>query len=306
MVQRAPSAGAPVRRPSRARRRAAVGGAAAAAMVALALLGAAGPAAAMRIVSLAPSVTETLFAVGAGAEVVGVSTYCDFPPEVAAIDRVGSFLSPSIEVIIAKRPDLVIGVPTPGNRNSVEAIERLGLGVLIVDPQTVGAIRTAIETIAGAVGHAAEGRALVARIDADMGSTRRRLEGAPTRRVLMVVGHMPLVAVGTGVFQDELLRMARGVNLAAAAGGQWPNLSMEWVVAQRPEVIIDATMGNEEREGPQAAADLWRSFPALPAVRSGRIFGYREYAVLRPGPRIAEGFRAIAAFVHPERFREDR
>ena len=259
------------------------------------------PAQAMRIVSLAPSVTETLFAIGAGPEVVGVSSYCDYPPQVAKIDRVGTFLTPSIEVILAKRPDLVIGVPTPGNRSPVESLERLGLKVLIVDPETVNAIDDSIVEIADAVGHGQAGRDLVKRIHADMAATRRQLDGAPVRRVLMVVGHTPLVAVGGGVFQDELIRMAHGVNLAASAGGQWPNLSLEWVVAQKPEVIIDATMGDEARSGAEAAS-FWSTFPMIPAVRDKRVYGYRDYAMLRPGPRIAEGFRTIAAFIQPEKF----
>src|SRR5512141_2742111 len=93
-----------------------------------------------RIVSLAPSVTETVFALGLGDRLVGVSVYCDYPPEVARIDRVGTFLTPNLEAIVAKRPDLVIAVPSPGNQSPVEAMQRLGLRVLVVDPRSVAQI----------------------------------------------------------------------------------------------------------------------------------------------------------------------
>ncbi len=259
-------------------------------------------AAAMRLISLAPSVTETLFAIGAGDQVVGISTYCDYPPEAIGIDRVGSFLTPDLEAIVAKRPDLVIGVPSPTNRDPVQALERLGLKVLIVDPQTVEQIESAIGRIAAAVGRPEAGRALVRSIRADIADTEARLRGAAPRRVLMVVGQTPLVAVGSGVFQDELIHMAHGINVAAEAHSEWPHLSLEFVLARAPQVIIDTTMGTEEQPAVEAANGFWSRFPTLPAVREQHIYGYREYALLRPGPRIGSAFRSIARFIHPERF----
>ena len=255
-----------------------------------------------RIVSLAPSVTETVFALGLGDRLVGVSVYCDYPPEVEKIDRVGTFLMPNVEAIVAKRPDVVIAVPSPGNQNSVETLTRLGIKVLVVNPNTIAEIKESLVTIGRTVGHEAEGRALVARIDDRLAVVRSRLADALERKVLMVVGQTPLIAVGAGTFQNELIHMARGINLAAAAGGSWPHLSIEYAIAAAPEVIIDTTMGNEERTGAGAALAFWGAFPTIPAVRDHRVYGYREYQLLRPGPRIAEAFEAIARFVQPERF----
>src|SRR5215470_19986888 len=101
-----------------------------------------------RIISLAPSITEILFALGVGDRVVGVSTYCDYPPEATRIDRIGTFLQPNVERILAKKPDLVIGVPSPDNRAPVERVEELGLRVLIVNPERIDDILQAIRTIA--------------------------------------------------------------------------------------------------------------------------------------------------------------
>jgi iron complex transport system substrate-binding protein len=270
-----------------------------------ALLLAARPVAAgevQRIISLAPSVTETLFALGAGDRLVGVSVYCDYPPEVKKIERVGTFLTPNVEAIVAKRPDVIIAVPSPGNQAPVESLRRLGFKVVIVEPNTIAEIRESLLIIGREVGREAAARALVSRIDARLASIQARVAGAPVRRVLMVVGHTPLIAVGTGTFQDELIRMARGSNIAAAAGRAWPRLSVEFAVAAGPEVIIDTTMGNEEAAGAGPALAFWSAFPTIPAVRDARVYGYKAYQLLHPGPRLPEAFEAMARFIHPERF----
>lgn len=262
------------------------------------------PAAGLRIVSLAPSVTETIFALGLGDQLVGVSVYCDYPQEAQRIDRVGTFLTPNVEVILAKHPDVIIAVPTPGNQNPVEALQRLGLKVLLVNPNTIAEIEESFVTIGGALGREADGRALAARVEERVAVIRARVADAAERKVLMVVGHTPLIAAGTGTFQAELIRMAHGINLAAA-GGTWPHLSIEFAIAAAPEVIIDTTMGNEETAGTQAAMQFWSAFATIPAVRNGHVYGHMAYQLLRPGPRVPEAFEAVARFVHPERFTEE-
>ncbi len=256
-----------------------------------------------RIISLAPSITEILFALGVGDRVVGVSTYCDYPPEATRIDRIGTFLQPNVERILAKRPDLVIGVPSPGNRASVERLEELGLRVLIVNPERVADILAAIHSIADAVGVPSQGAALVARIQHAMSAVTARLDGAPTPRVLMLVGRSPFIAAGKGTYQGELITLAHGDNLAAATGDAWPTVSLEFIVARAPQVIIDTSMGSEESADRESALAFWRDFPTVPAVRDHRIYGYRAYQLLRPGPRVAETLETVARFIHPERFR---
>jgi iron complex transport system substrate-binding protein len=254
----------------------------------------------MRIVSLAPSVTETLFALGAGGELVGVSTYCDYPPEAQKIDKVGTYLSPSAEVILAKRPDLVIAVPSPGNRAPVQALERAGLDVLVVDPEkSVASMRQAISAIAVAIDRAEAGGELIRRIDADLAGVRTRIGAAPPRRTLMVVGHSPLVGVGGGSFLDDLIVMAGGTNVAAA-GGNWPHLSLEFVLAQAPEVIIDTAMGTEAST--TDAADFWKQLETLPAVQQDRVYALRELTLLRPGPRVGEALLLLARLIQPQAF----
>jgi iron complex transport system substrate-binding protein len=252
-----------------------------------------------RIISLAPSVTEILFALGVGDRVVGISSYCDYPSETARIDRVGTFLSPNVELIVTKKPDVVIAVPSPGNQRAVESLRALGLSVLIVDPESVASIGAAIQTVAGAVGVTAAGRALRRQIDTRVAAVTERLQAVTPRTVLMVVDRRPLIAVGAETYQDELIRLARGVNLGAKAGNRWPHVGLEFVVAQAPEVIIDTTMGNDEHVTPM---DFWQTFATIPAVREKRIYGYRAFVLLRPGPRVPEALETVARFIHPERF----
>ncbi len=253
-----------------------------------------------RIVSLAPSVTETLFALGAGEQLIGICTFCDFPREVARIDRIGSYLAPNVEAIVAKAPDVVIGVP-PNSPEAVAALQRAGLKVVIVQVDTIEQIEAAMRTIAHEAGCDTQGETLLGELRQHMATVRARLEGAPQRRVLMVVGQNPLIAVGSGIFLNELITQAHGVNIAADTNQQWPRFSLEVAVAKQPDVIIDGSMGSEEKDETQLFG-VWQNFPELPAVRNGRLYGRRSYTLLRPGPRLAEGFEEIARLIHPERF----
>lgn len=257
---------------------------------------------AQRIVSLAPSITEILFALGVGDRVVGVSTYCDYPPEATRIDRIGTFLEPNVERILTKRPDLVIGVPSPSNRAPVERLQGLGTRVLIVNPERIPDILAAITTIADAVGVPAKGAELVARIRRDLAAVTDRLDGASRPSVLMLVGRSPFIAAGAGTYQGELVELAHGDNLAAPIGEAWPAVNLEFIVARAPQVIIDASMGSEEAHDRDGALAFWHDFPTIPAVRDHRIYGYRAYELLRPGPRVAETLETIARFIHPERY----
>lgn len=268
-------------------------------IVLLALLATVAP---QRIISLAPSITEILFAVGAGDRVVGVSSYCDYPPEAASRERIGTFLQPNVERILAMKPDMVIGVPSPGNRDAVKRLQQLGLNVLIVDPERIADILAAVRTIADAVGNGPQGAALVERIERDLAAVRRRLEGASRPRVLMLVGRSPFVVAGAGTYQDELLTLAHGANLGAEAGRSWPSVNLEWIVAEAPEVIIDASMGSELAADRSASVAFWAEFPTIPAVRNQRIYGHGLSELLQPGPRVAETLEKVARFIHPDRF----
>ena len=254
------------------------------------------------VVSLAPSVTEIVFALGEGGRLVGVSSHCDYPEQAKSIDRVGTFLRPSVEVILKKKPDLVLAVPSPENRASVEALQRFGVTVQVVNPNSIAEILESIVVVADALDVRAKGEALVKRINDDMKKVRSRLRGVTKRRVLMLVGRRPLIAAGPGTYQSELIELAGGSNVAAGSGEAWPHLSMELVLTRQPEVIIDT--GMTAAQDAEQSSDFWRPYSSIPAVRERRVVGSGRYDLLRPGPRVAETLAAVARFIHPEVFPE--
>ena len=153
--------------------------------------------------SLAPAITETLFALGAGPEVVGVSEYCDYPDAARRLPTVGSFLTPNVEAIAGLRPTLVIGLKSSLNVRPVRAIEAMGYPTLTVNADTLDEIRTMILKIGERTGRTNQADELVAEIQSHIDSVRARLKDVPPRKVLMLVGHQPIVAVGPGTYLDE-------------------------------------------------------------------------------------------------------
>jgi len=250
-----------------------------------------------RIVSLAPAVTETLFALGAGAEVVGVSEYCDYPPAVRRLPKAGTFLTPNIEAIVAMRPTLVIGPASSSNLRGISALKAMGIPALMVGGDgSVAEIERSIEQVGELIGRRVEARRLLGAMRLRMASVEERLHNVPVRKVLMVVGHQPMVAVGRGTFLDELLASARANNIADASAQAWPRFSVEYIIARRPDVILDGQMGTD----PGTPASFWAEYPSIPAVKNHRVYGYPEDPTLHPGPRIAQTMEILARLVHPE------
>jgi iron complex transport system substrate-binding protein len=255
-----------------------------------------------RIISLTPSVTETLFALGLGTEVVGVSQYCDYPPQAQRLPKIGSFITPNLEEILALRPTLVIGLLTSSDLREVRALQAMRVTTVMVEDGSVAAIETSIQKIGQATGQSRLAHELVARIPSRINEVEEKLAGIGPRRVLMVVGHQPLVAVGPGTYLDELLTLAHGRNIARLSGQSWPRLSLEYIVAVRPDVILDGQMGTD----PHAPSRFWSRYPSIPAVREHRVLGYPEDPTLHPGPRVAQTLELLARMIHPEAFVKNR
>jgi iron complex transport system substrate-binding protein len=251
-----------------------------------------------KVVSLAPSVTETIFALGFGDRLVGVTTSCDYPAEALKIPKIGGFMSPSLETIAAKRPGLVIGVSSATDPAKAREMERLGLKVTLISLASVNDILNSIKSIARLLGSPHAGETLVRRITMQMDQVKERVAPAPRRSTLLLVGIRPLIAVGRENFIDELITLAGGRNIAGAAAQPWLNLPDEYVVAKAPQVIIEAGMGSERDQ----AAIHWADLKSIPAVQQGRVYRYPSDKILRPGPRIGEGLEEIARLVHPECF----
>ena len=255
-----------------------------------------------RVVSLAPSVTEMLFALGFGTRLVGVTTYCDYPAEARKLPKVGGFTNPSLESIVAKRPDVVIGVSRATDPVKAREMERLGLKVSLISLASVSEILTSIKSVARLMGSPKAGEKLVGKIVLQIDQVKKRVAPAPRRSVLLAVGLRPLVAVGGKNFIDELITLAGGENIAGNAAQPWLNLPDEYVVAKAPQVIIEAGMGSER--GP--SGKNWSDLASIPAVKERRVYSYQSDKILRPGPRIGEGLEEIARLLHPECFAESK
>lgn len=248
-----------------------------------------------RVVALAPSLTEIVYGLGEGARLVGVCAQCDYPEAARDVPRVGGYLAPSVEAVLGVRPDLVLVVPSPGNREAVRALERAGVRVLVTADRTLDDLWSAIAEVARALGVPDRGEAMAASVRDHLDAVRSRVRGFSPRRVLLVVGHRPLIVAGGGTLQDELLEVAGGVNVAADAGAAFPQVPLELVVARAPDVILDAAMGTEA-----GGRELFAALETVPAVRDGRIVPLAPDALFRAGPRVGDAAALLAAAIHPE------
>jgi ABC-type hemin transport system substrate-binding protein len=244
--------------------------------------------AAQRVVSVAPNTTETLFALGLGSRVVGVSSFCDFPLEATRRPRVGALSSLSLEAIVALRPDALVGAP--GVPPSILArLADLGVRVLIEPVESIRAARALAITLANLCGESLAGTRWAARFDQAVAEASARGPLSPMPRVLAVVDQRPIVCAGPGSYVDELLRAAGAVN-ALASGPAWPQLSLEAVLRAAPDVVLDLC-------GPVAQEPLaraWSAHSAIPAVRDRRVFAVPDPLVTRPGPRAPRAIALVA------------
>jgi iron complex transport system substrate-binding protein len=273
---------------------------AAALLLSLALLGAApdagplrmlGPRPAgevRRVVTLAPSLTDLVLALGAGDRLVGVSRF-DERPEVSALARVGGFVDPSVEAVMGLRPDLVLVQPGPGNRRPVEAMAELGTPVLLLPLDTVADVLAAERAVGKALGRAEEGERLARRLETARAEVRSRSERRKPVRALLVFGFDPLVVAGPGGFAHELLADVGARNVAGDAGSPYAVYSVERALLAKPELIIDAAdvPGSKER------------LRSLPGLREARWVSLPDRSLLHPGPALEQGLGQLEALVAP-------
>jgi iron complex transport system substrate-binding protein len=250
-----------------------------------------------RVVSLSPSTTEILFAVGVGKLVVGRSRFCDYPPEAAVIPVVGGFVDANLEEIVRLSPDLVVGARGPAGAALVEKLESLGIATLFPPAQSIAQIESAISEIATRVGAAERGTAVVASMRVRKKAIAAALAAEPRVRTLLVFGVTPVVVAGPESFPSEMLELAQGVNVVRG-GGAYPAINAETLIELDPDVVINAAVAGAAGEAGAIDRDApgWRE---LRAVREGHVAPLTDEAALRPGPRTADGIAAIARILHP-------
>jgi len=249
-----------------------------------------------RLVSLAPNITEIVYALGLGDELVGDTDYCDFPPEAKNKPHVGTMLNPSLERIVALKPDLALGTPEANRRETADQLERLGIPVYGVTANTLAGTLTSIEDLGRILGRGAEAGKLVAQMQAGIDRIEKRIEGQPKPKVLFVVWYRPLITVGPKTFIADVIRAAGGIPIGENLTGEWPRLTLEALLPENPGVII---LPKTDSFAPSMeefqTLPVWKE---LEAVKAGRMFFVSE-SILRPGPRLVDALDELAGILHP-------
>lgn len=249
-----------------------------------------------RVVVLAPSLTDVVLAMGLGDRLAGV-TRLDDAPEVARLPRVGGFVDPSPEAVIALSPDLVLWVTDGGALAAVRRIAALSRAssrpfpILAIPIVSVADVVETPRVVGDALLDRAAGERLARALAADVEAVRRRAAGLPRPRALFVVGHEPLVVAGPDSFPDELLRICGAENVVRGER-PWPVYPLEKAVVDDPDVVVDAA--------PQEPAEGIRRLSAVRAVREGRVLRLSNDDLLRPGPRMIRGLGVLFRGLHPE------
>ena len=244
-----------------------------------------------RVVSINPSLTAILVTLGAEGRLVGIDDYsARQQPGLADLPRVGGLHDTSLEAVAALAPDLVVLVPSVEQRDFRGGLERLGIPYRAFNPVRFDEVLATIETLGQAVGHGEEASRRVAEIRA----VRRRLEAEraePPVRGVLVITRDPLFVVGPGSFIDEMLAVAGIENLGRELEGAYPRATLEWLVGEAPDLILDAD------GDPQSATAFWSRWPSLPAVERGRVVSIPEGVATLPGPHLDRGLELLARSV---------
>jgi iron complex transport system substrate-binding protein len=253
-----------------------------------------------RIVSLAPNLTETIYALGLQDRLVGDTDYCDFPPEAQQKTKVGGAVNPSLEAIAALRPDLVLVTKNLNRLETVNALDSLGIPSYATDPHTVEAIIGSTERLADLLGAPETGTALGKDMERRIAAIKERVAALPLRSVLFVVWTEPLISIGKNTFIADALQHAGAVSVIESSQN-WPHVNLEEVVRLQPEFLVFA------EAHPDNAAHTTDTLADLPGWRILDAVKHRRFAVIsdavnRPAPRIASAIEELARQLHPEAF----
>jgi iron complex transport system substrate-binding protein len=256
---------------------------------------------AQRIVSTSPTITETLFAMGLGARVVGVTIYCKFPAEVAKLPKIGTYLKPDVEAIIALKPDLVVVHKQPNHL--AEELTRLRVPFVEVESQNLQAIYVGTREIGKAAGAPAAAEQLIHDMKTQLQEIKSLTVGRPKPSVAFIVGHTAgrlegmVAGSGTSYFSD-LLDYAGGRNIFADVTVAYPKISLEDILSRDPEVILE--LSGDTRPKQQDVLSLWQSKGMFRAVKSGRVYALESAPFVTPGPRAVEAARMVLRLLHPD------
>jgi cobalamin transport system substrate-binding protein len=254
-----------------------------------------------RIVSLVPSATELIYALGGEDRLVGRTDFCDYPPATKDKPSVGGMVAPSMEMIATLKPDLVIAT-TSGNRlETFTRLEQLGIPVYAVHANRIAEMLEVARRLAELTGRQSALSRLVAGLESRLFAVTNAVRPYPRPRVLYVLWPEPLLVPASGALLTELISLAGGDSITAKERGDYPRFSIEAAVVRAPEVILLARHGSAS--APPLTKDKWERLASLPAVKSRRVHAIDGTLVHRYGPRVVDGVETLARAIHPEAFR---
>jgi len=253
-----------------------------------------------RVIALAPSITEIIFALDRQSCLAGITRYSDYPPETAGIPRVGVYVQPDLEKILALNPDLCIAIKDGNPEQVARRLEGLNVPVYAVDPRNLDGVMQTIGEIGDLLNARKQAEALVGRMRSRIDFVRARVSEAATRpRVFFQIGISPIVSAGTDTFANEIIELAGGQNLAEGETA-YPRFSREQLLSLFPDVIVITSM---DRGGVfEAARAEWEKWTQIPAARNHRIHLVDSNIFDRPTPRLVEALELMARLIHPEQF----
>ena len=256
-----------------------------------------------RIISLAPSITEILFAIGAGDRVVGVTTHCDYPEEAKLKPKVGGFLEQNIEAIVAQKPDLVMIAPNRGTKFTNEKLKQLGIETLIVPFYSLDDLVKSFELIGEKVGNWDRAKVLQAEVIQAINEVRARSVNRLRRKAVFITWQTPLIIPAGGTLEGDVMELSGGDNIAKDSPLHYPKFSIEAIFERDPDLIIDASshgrqMSLEERK--EMVRKFWSQYSSLRAVRSGEVYVFKTDVYSVPSPRTVRFIKAMGALFDPE------
>jgi iron complex transport system substrate-binding protein len=254
-----------------------------------------------RLISLAPNLTEILYALGLGGRIVAVTDHCNYPAEARLKPKVGSYVHLNVERIISLSPDLVIGTVDGNERYILDLLEQARIRVFFVNPRDVGQAIETISTIGLVCGVPETANQVSAELTLRMSRVVETTMGRKRPMVFLQIHIQPVMTVNRNTVHHDLIRLAGGHNLTGDEPVTYPRISLEEVIRRKPEVILISSM---ERQGRfEKARQDWLQWTSIPAVETGRVYLIDSDLIDRPSPRVVDGLEIMAKLLHPEAFK---
>lgn len=247
-----------------------------------------------RIICLVPSITDSVFSLGAADDVVAISDYVKYPPEALLKPSVGSISNPSMETILSLHPDLVLGIPKFTQQSVLDQIQSLGIPVYLVDPHGIAGILRSITSLGQAINREPQAASVVARLKQRITAVRASVQGKPVIKIFAPVSYDPVITIGKGAFITEIIEAAGGESITSDLAQEWPQISMEAVVARSPEALLLV-------RGGRITIDILKDRPGwntLPAVRERRVY-FVDKRIEFPSPVAIDALEDLAKQFHP-------